>query len=162
MKILGVDPGLSITGYGLVEVEEGEKPCLAEAGVIRLRGREAIQVRLSQLYDGAREIIEELLPNVVAVEEVFSKHGMPATAIIMGHARGVLLLAAAQSGLPVVSYSAARIKKALTGNGRASKGQVQRMVQVRLGLEGPPEPPDVADALAVAMCHIDMMMRGRR
>lgn len=161
MKVLGVDPGLSITGYGLVEIKMGE-PSLAEAGLIRLRRGEPVERRLSELYDGAREIMRELSPDVVVVEEVHSQYSRPATAIMMGHARGVLFLAAAKSGIPVVGYSAAHIKKAVTGNGRASKGQVQRMVRARLKLSDPHLPEDVSDALAVALCHCNALLNGGR
>lgn len=152
LRILGVDPGLAITGYGLVEVEEGQ-PLLLEAGVLRTRRGDPIETRLATLYDGLREIMEEHGPDTVVIEEVYSKFGRPGVGIKIGHARGVLFLAAAKLGLPVVSYSATRIKKALTGNGRASKEQVSRMAKARLRLKELPGPKDVSDALAAALCH---------
>ena len=152
MRILGVDPGLRVTGYGLLEIKEGQ-PFLAEAGVVRVASPAPLEVRLASLYDGLKEILEEHRPQIVAIEEVYSKYGQVSVGLKMGHARGALFLAAAKSGVPVVSYSATRVKKSLTGNGRASKEQVQRMVKAELNLAGLPHPADVADALAVALCH---------
>lgn len=152
MRILGVDPGLGATGYGLVEWKAG-RAVLLEAGVIRGLSRAPTQDRLKALYDSLSEVIDEHAPDVMATEDLYSKYGRPQTAILMGHARGVIFLAAADRGMPVFSYRPTRIKKALTGNGRATKAQVQRMVQVRLELNRIPEPEDVADALAVALCH---------
>src|SRR5207249_12032118 len=102
---------------------------------------------------GLVEVIEQFRPEAVAVEQLYAHYNHPRTAILMGHARGVVFLAAAQRGLPVASYNATRIKKTITGSGRASKDQVQRTIQRELGLAKVPEPPDVADALAVALCH---------
>jgi crossover junction endodeoxyribonuclease RuvC len=109
--------------------------------------------RLVSLYDGLVEILEQFQPVSVAVEQLFAHYAHPRTAILMGHARGVLLLAAGQRGLPVHNYSALRIKKTITGHGRASKEQIQLTVQKELGLARLPEPADVADALATALCH---------
>ena len=152
MRILGVDPGLAITGYGLVEIKEGQ-PLLLEAGVVKTRRGDAVETRLATLYEGLKEIMEEHRPDTVVIEEVYFEWGRPGAGIKIGHARGVLFLAAAKSGLPVISYAATRIKKALTGNGRASKEQVQRMTMARLRLENLPGPKDVSDALAAALCH---------
>jgi crossover junction endodeoxyribonuclease RuvC len=98
-------------------------------------------------------VIDQFHPQVVAVEQLYAHYQHPRTAILMGHARGVILLAAGQRNLPLVSYNATRIKKTITGNGRASKEQIQRTIERELGLDKTPEPPDVADALAVALCH---------
>jgi len=114
-------------------------------------------VRLKNLYDGIVEVIEQFHPGVMVVEQLYAHYDHPRTAILMGHARGVIFLAAAQRNLPVDSYNATRIKKSITGNGRASKDQVQRTIQRELGLLQLPEPPDVADALAVALCHYYQM-----
>ena len=152
MKVLGVDPGLSVTGYGLVEIKDGQ-PTLTEAGVVRMPRQAAIEVRLASLYDGLNDIIQEYRPDIMAIEEVYIKGDRPETGLKMGHARGVLFLAAAKKGIPVVSYQATGVKKALTGNGRASKEQVQAMVKVILGLDSLPGPADVSDALAVALCY---------
>jgi crossover junction endodeoxyribonuclease RuvC len=153
--VLGVDPGLQITGYGVVE--SGPRgPLVCEAGVIRgSQGRAAADMaqRVLALYNGIDEVLDQLKPGAVAVEQLYAHYQHPRTAILMAHARGVIFLAAARRGLPVVSYNATRIKKTITGNGRASKDQVQRTIQRELGLATLPEPPDVADALAVALCH---------
>jgi crossover junction endodeoxyribonuclease RuvC len=109
--------------------------------------------RILSVYNGIVEVIEQFRPSVLAVEQLYAHYQHPRTAILMGHARGAILLAAAQQGLEVISYNATRVKKTITGNGRASKDQVQRTIQRELGLAKVPEPPDVADALAVALCH---------
>jgi crossover junction endodeoxyribonuclease RuvC len=155
LRILGIDPGLQVTGYAVLETRNGQ-PRACEAGVIRsAEGRQTTDMarRLQYLYDGIVEVLEQLKPRVAVVEQLFAHYDHPRTAILMAHARGVLFLAAAQRGLPVVSYNATRIKKTITGNGRASKEQVQRTIQRELGLAQLPEPPDVADALAAALCH---------
>jgi crossover junction endodeoxyribonuclease RuvC len=154
-RILGLDPGLQVTGYAVLETRNGS-PRVCEAGVIRsAEGRESTDMaqRLRHLYDGIVEVLEQFQPSMVVVEQLFAHYEHPRTAILMAHARGVLFLAAGQRGLPVVSYNATRIKKTITGNGRASKEQVQRTIQRELGLATLPEPPDVADALAAALCH---------
>jgi crossover junction endodeoxyribonuclease RuvC len=154
-RVLGIDPGLQVTGYGLVEAGP-RGPLVCEAGVIRsTQGREPADMagRVHALYNGIVEIVEQFGPGVVAVEQLYAHYQHPRTAILMAHARGVIFLAAAQRDLSVVSYNATRIKKTITGSGRASKEQVQRTIQRELGLSSLPEPPDVADALAVALCH---------
>jgi crossover junction endodeoxyribonuclease RuvC len=154
-RILGVDPGLQVTGYGVIEAGV-RGPLVCEAGIIRsTEGRKPADMaqRLCYLYIGIVEVVEQFRPGVVAVEQLYAHYDHPRTAILMAHARGVIFLAAAQRGLPLVSYNATRIKKTITGNGRAAKDQVQRTIQRELGLARLPEPPDVADALAVALCH---------
>lgn len=154
-RILGLDPGLDITGYGIIEVA-GRGPGVVEAGVVRsARGRERADMasRLRILYDGIVEVVDQFRPAVMVVEQLYAHYDHPRTAILMAHARGVLFLAAAQRDLPVVSYNATRIKKTITGHGRAPKDQVQRTIQGELGLAQWPEPADVADALAAALCH---------
>ncbi len=126
---------------------------LCEAGVVRGKSRGSLTKRLLEIHDGLAEVIAALKPEVMALEELYSHYARPQTAILMGHARGVICLAAAEAGLEVAHYSATRIKRILTGSGRAGKAQVQRAIQRELGLGAPPEPPDVADALAVALCH---------
>jgi crossover junction endodeoxyribonuclease RuvC len=150
--ILGIDPGLNITGYGLLDVGAG-RPRLVEAGVIRGKTRGSLTARLVEIHAGLSEVIASFHPAAMAIEELYSHYARPRTAILMGHARGVLCLAAAQAGVPVISYSATQVKRILTGSGQAPKGQVQRAVQRELGLLKLPEPPDVADALAIALCH---------
>jgi crossover junction endodeoxyribonuclease RuvC len=154
-RILGIDPGLQVAGYAVLE-SRGGAPRVCEAGVIRsAEGRQTTDMaqRVRHLYDGIVEVLEQFRPGVVVVEQLFAHYEHPRTAILMAHARGVLFLAAAQRGLPVVSYNATHIKKTVTGNGRATKEQVQRTIQRELGLARLPEPPDVADALAAALCH---------
>jgi len=149
---MGVDPGLSATGYGIIE-GSGPSPSIVEAGVIRSRDKDPLEKRLLEILRGLDEVLREFAPAVMAVEELYSKYAHPRTAILMGHARGVICVAAAGQGIPVVNYAATRIKNSLTGHGRAGKKQVQRMVQQTFGLSSPPQPADVADALAVALCH---------
>lgn len=150
---IGVDPGLGITGYGILEHLNG-RIILKEAGCIRTNRKAPMENRIAEIYEGLNEIIAEFKPEQVVIEDLYSHYRHPKTAIIMGHARGAIFLSAATAGLPVKSYGATMIKKSLTGNGRASKLQIQRMVKAKLGLPKMPEPPDVADALAVALCHI--------
>jgi crossover junction endodeoxyribonuclease RuvC len=155
LRVLGVDPGLLVTGYAVVEAA-ADGPRVCEAGVVRSsEGRSTTDMapRLQSLYDGIVEVLEQYHPSVMAVEQLFAHYDHPRTAILMAHARGVLLLAAGQRGLPVLSYNPTRIKKTITGSGRASKDQVQRAIQRELNLERLPQPPDVADALAAALCH---------
>jgi crossover junction endodeoxyribonuclease RuvC len=155
LRILGVDPGLQVTGYAVVEARP-RGPHVCEAGIIRTaEGRTTTDVapRVRTLYDGIVEVLEQFKPGVMVVEQLFSHYEHPRTAILMAHARGVLLLAAAQRDVPVISYNATRIKKSITGYGRATKDQVQRTMQRELSLPKLPEPPDVADALAAALCH---------
>ncbi len=149
--ILGIDPGLNTTGYGVVEAL-GNHVRLREAGIVRTRAKGSIESRLHELHQGITEVIAAHQPARVAIEQLFSHYERVRTAILMGHARGVICLAAGQAGLPVTSYEPTRIKKTLTGNGRAVKAQVQLAVKLQLNLVTVPEPHDVADALAVAIC----------
>jgi crossover junction endodeoxyribonuclease RuvC len=154
-RILGIDPGLQVTGYGILE-PSSDGPHVCEAGVIRSSDKQKaanMAQRVRALYDGIVEVIEQFRPGVAVVEQLYAHYEHPRTAILMAHARGVLFLAAGQREIPVVSYNATRIKKTVTGTGRASKEQVQRTIQRELNLEKLPEPPDVADALAAALCH---------
>jgi crossover junction endodeoxyribonuclease RuvC len=151
MRILGIDPGLQVCGYACLDAASGEEK-LVEAGVIRTVGGEAIEQKLQRIAEDAESLLTSLKPEVVAVEELYSHYAHPRTAILMGHARGVILQKCAEAGVEVKSFSATRIKKSLTGNGRASKEQVQRTIQTVLALPGLPEPPDVADAIATALC----------
>ena len=151
-RILGIDPGLSVTGYAVLEAANGAVR-LCEAGIVCGKARNSLTRRLAEVYRGVADVIAGLRPTVMALEDLYSHYQRPRTAILMGHARGVICLAAAQAEIPVVHYSATQVKKILTGSGRASKGQVQRAIQRELGLSELPEPPDVADALAIALCH---------
>jgi crossover junction endodeoxyribonuclease RuvC len=154
MRVLGIDPGMQLTGYGCVELAGiTGRPVLREAGVLRFNARQAMEDRLAQLYEELSELLSELQPEQVAVEKLYAHYRHPRTAIIMGHARGVILLAINQAHLPVAHLPATEVKKSLTGNGHASKRQVQQAVAARFGLDEPPSPPDVADAIAIALCH---------
>ncbi len=152
MKILGIDPGLNTTGYGVVEFID-RRPRLVEAGIIRGKSGGSIVQRVGEIFAGVAEVIETLEPEVMALEELFSHYDRPKTAILMGHARGVICLAAAQAQIPVHHYAATQVKKTLTGSGRAPKAQIQLAIQREFRLTKLPEPHDVADALAIALCH---------
>ncbi len=153
-RVLGVDPGLNVTGYGVIRFHPAGELSVVEAGVLRGGdARRPLGARLIALRDGLADVIDTLKPDVVAMEELYSHYERPRTAILMGHARGVLCLAAADHQRTVHHYSATRIKRVLTGNGRATKSQIQRAITALLGLPEVPEPPDVADALAIAACH---------
>jgi crossover junction endodeoxyribonuclease RuvC len=160
-RVLGIDPGLNVTGYGVIEYC-GREATLIEAGVIRLPASNGdnLAVRLEKLFESVREVIAEFEPEKVCLEEVYSHADYPRTAILMGHARGVICLAARLSKVSVVSLPAKRIKQAVTGNGNASKLQVQRAVQHHFSLAGVPHPPDVADALAAALCYVHSLGSG--
>ena len=145
---MGVDPGLRVTGYGLID--GGAR--LVDAGVIRTTLTAGLQQRLEEIADGIDELLAEYQPRIVAVENLYAHYRHPRTAIVMGHARGVILLSARRAGVPVVGFAATRIKKALTNVGRAGKQQVARAVARELGLRTPPQPADVSDALAIALC----------
>lgn len=149
---LGIDPGLNVTGYGLIETSSAGKVRLLEAGVVRSQS-DVLARKIREIYEGVREIITTFSPDSMALEELYSHYDRPRTAILMGHARGAICLAAALSDIPVHSYAATKIKKLLTGSGHAPKDQVQRAIQRELQLNRMPEPPDVADSLAAALCH---------
>jgi crossover junction endodeoxyribonuclease RuvC len=154
-RILGIDPGLQVTGYAVLEVADGG-PRVCDAGVIRSAdGREPADMapRVKALYDGLCEVLDEWKPSVMAVEQLYAHYEHPRTAILMAHARGAFFLAGAQRSIPVISYAATKVKKLVTGSGRAGKEQMQHAIARELGLAGPPEPHDVADALAIALCH---------
>jgi crossover junction endodeoxyribonuclease RuvC len=126
---------------------------VCEAGVVRGTSRRSLADRVREIHDGLRDVIAAFAPRAMALEQLYSHYARPRTAILMGHARGVICLAAAEAGIPVLHYSATQIKKVLTGNGRAPKSQMQRAIRQELGLDELPEPADVADALAVALTH---------
>lgn len=159
MRILGIDPGLQITGFGCVDRPEDARadavPVLVEAGVFRLGqggGEVSVVSRLQELDSDIRALLERLKPDAVAVESLFAHYKHPATAIVMGHARGVILLAIRRAGLRLVEYKPNLVKKSLTGHGHAGKEQVQRAVQELFRLPELPTPPDMADAIAIALC----------
>jgi crossover junction endodeoxyribonuclease RuvC len=120
---------------------------------VRGKSRGDLSARLKEVFEGVSDVIASLKPTALAIEELYSHYERPKTAILMGHARGVICLAAEQAGLSIRSYAATQIKLLLTGNGRAPKSQMQRAICHEFGLAAPPEPPDVADAMAIALCH---------
>jgi crossover junction endodeoxyribonuclease RuvC len=156
--VLGVDPGLNTTGYAVLRLADGRVE-LREAGVVRSRSRGTLEQRLGEIHEGVAEVISSLGPQIMALEELFSHYKRPRTAILMGHARGVICLAASAAGLPICHYGATQVKKMLTGSGRASKRQMQMAICRELALLQSPDPPDVADALAIALCHLYTHMR---
>src|SRR3954470_1865295 len=151
MRILGIDPGLRLTGYGVVDWKL-LRPALIDGGVIRLNDKTSIPERLVELERELDQLLDEHKPDVCAIEQLYAHYNHPRTAILMGHARGVIMLVAARRGATVEQYAATRIKQSLTGHGHASKQQMQRAIQSIWNLKSAPEPPDVADALAVALC----------
>lgn len=168
MRVLGVDPGLRLTGYGCLDILDTspDEPRLVEAGVFRLAQRTrdedsegktvssaaSVSARLVELDRDFRDALQRLTPDLVAVESLFAHYKHPATAIVMGHARGVLLLAIRQAGCRLVELKPNEVKKSITGHGHATKAQMQAAVQAVFGLAEPPSPPDIADALAIALC----------
>lgn len=154
MRILGIDPGLGATGYGIIEDRNFR---LVEAGVIRTKPNTPIQARIEKIFDEISKIIEEHRPEVLVLEKIYSHYKHPTTSILMAHARAMACLVCGKLDVKLVNYPSTRIKKAVTGNGHASKTQVQRMVQSLLKLKTPPEPVDVSDALAMAIsyCYIE-------
>lgn len=156
VRVLGIDPGLRLTGFGCVE-GDGVRPRLVDAGVIRLvRGAAVpgVPERLVELERDLIELLERTRPDVVAVERLFAHATFPATGIVMGHARGVILLRAASAGVPIVEVEPAAVKKAMTGHGRATKMQMQLAVQGLLGLAELPRPADIADAIGIGVCAL--------
>ncbi len=156
MIILGIDPGLLITGYGVIEVSRQSAAKIKEAGVVRTKSQDCIAKRLAKIYNNVIDIIEEYSPEVLVLEKLYSHYKHPVTSILMGHARGVICLASGTSKIELVSYPSTRVKKAITGNGHASKQQVQSMIKNLLGLKSSPEPVDVSDALALALTYADL------
>ena len=154
MRILGIDPGLQITGYGVIDYAPANplRPKLLDGGVIRLKSRLSIADRLVELERELEELLQEHRPDICAVEQLYSHYKHPRTAILMGHARGVILMVAARQGVRVEQFAANRIKQVLTGYGHAGKQQMQRAIQAQWNLKKLPEPADVADAIAVALC----------
>jgi crossover junction endodeoxyribonuclease RuvC len=149
---LGIDPGLNRTGYAVIE--RGTRgPILREGGVVRSTHGLSLTERILEIGRGVREVIEQYRPQTLAVEQVFSHAQFPKTAVLMAHARGTILFAAAEAGLEVFHYTPTEIKRLLTGSGRAGKEQMQLAIQREFGLGNVLEPHDVADAAAVALCH---------
>jgi crossover junction endodeoxyribonuclease RuvC len=152
MRVLGIDPGTAITGYGVVEERAGKLKALA-FGAIRTPAKQPLPTRLQAIYRGVKELAKEWKPASAAVEELFFSSNVR-TAMSVGQARGVTLLALADAGLSIAEYTPLTIKQAVTGYGSADKAQVQEMVRLLLELANTPKPDDAADALAVAICHL--------
>ena len=151
MRILGVDPGTGILGFGVIDIAQG-KTQLVDAGVIRTPVKEDDAVRLQTIYDELTDIITQSKPSVLSVEKLFFSRNVT-TAMTVAQARGVVLLCGMQAGLTIYEYTPQQIKVAITGYGRADKKQIQEMVRVVLGLEHVPKPDDCADAIAAALTH---------
>jgi crossover junction endodeoxyribonuclease RuvC len=154
--VLGIDPALRTTGYGVVESDR-TRTRLIEAGVVAPHPRDTLERRLCELHAGITDVIAQTQPQSIVIEELYTTYRNPGTAILMAHARGVLCLAAAQAGIVVHSMGHAHVKRALTGSGSARKGQVNAMVTQLLGLRRAPEPEDVSDALALALAFVNML-----
>jgi len=150
--VLGIDPGLSVTGYGVI-VSRGERVQAVAAGALRTSPESPDAARLAELFADLERLVAEYRPDEVAVEQVFVNRNLQ-TATAVGRASGVILLAAARAGLPVFEYTPSAVKLAVTGSGDAAKDRVQALVARRLGLGAAPQPADAADALAVALCHL--------
>lgn len=156
--VCGIDPGLGTTGYAVLSGcigSQAKAVRILDAGVCRFDESQPLEYRLVAIQDDISAIFREHKPQVVAVEQLYAHYKHPRTAILMGHARGVILQAASRAGCEVHSYAATRVKRFLTGHGRATKAQMQRTIQTTLGLPELPEPADVADALAIALCCMD-------
>lgn len=157
-RIIGIDPALRVSGYAVIDVPDasggtGNRIRIVEAGVIRVPDAPAMEERLLQIHHSLMEILTECQPQELAIENLFAHYQRTQPAILMGHARGVIMMTAAQFGISVTGYAATEVKKSVAGSGRAPKPQMQAAVCRHLGLTRVPEPHDVADALAIALCH---------
>ena len=152
MRIIGIDPGTGILGFGVIEVNARGNPKMITAGVITTPAHTPLEDRLIEIFDGLTEIIAETNPEVMSIEKLFFAQNVT-TAISVSHARGVAMLTGKQAGLEIAEYTPLQIKQTLTGYGRASKKQMQEMVKLQLGLSSIPKPDDAADGLAAAITH---------
>ena len=150
-RVLGIDPGLHITGYAVVDFSRG-RHSIVEAGTFRTATRADLAERIRQIYEDLQAVLAETTPDLVAIEQLYAHYAHPRTAILMAHARGAVMLACRQAAVKMQHLASTQVKKSLTGNGHASKLQVQRAIQSLCKLPRPPQPPDVADALAIALC----------
>ena len=157
LRVLGIDPGLRVTGYGAI-VTGGKRPLFLEAGIVAPDTKGTLEQRLHALHRGMSDVVASTKPDMVVIEELFSAYKNPLTAVMMGHARGVLCLVAAQHGVPVHTLGHSLVKRALTGSGAAKKEQVRSMVIHLLGLSRVPEPADVSDALALALAYSNRVL----
>lgn len=157
MRIIGIDPGTGIMGFGVIDFKKGQKPKMIDAGVITTPAHTPLDERLLDIYNSLTEIIKTTKPDCMSIEKLFFAQNIT-TAISVSHARGVAMLTGAQAKLPIFEYTPLQIKQTLTGYGRADKKQIQEMVRMHLNLKTAPKPDDCADALAAAITH-DMMSR---
>ncbi len=153
MKILGIDPGTAVVGYGVIEGHPGRQAQLTECGVLRQTARASLAERLHSIHQGVTELLDKHQPDAVALEGIFNGKNVRTT-VVLGHARGVILLAAEQAGVPVAEYAPATVKRTVVGNGRAAKAQVGYMVAQLLRLRAAPTPADAADGVALALTHL--------
>jgi len=156
MIILGIDPALAVTGYGVIDVKKNNLSLL-EAGIITTASKEALPKRLDRIYRAVTKLISDTRPDVMVLEKLYAHYRHPVTAYLLGQARGVICLACASGNIPLVEYAATRVKKAIVGRGLADKSQVQRMVADTLHLARLPKYTDVTDALALAIAHSYIM-----
>jgi crossover junction endodeoxyribonuclease RuvC len=153
MIVLGIDPGTAVTGYGVVKGDRSSSPHLVECGIIRTKARDPLASRLQEIYSGVVELIQKHRPDALSIEDVFYARNVRTT-IVLGHARGVIMLAAANARIEIAEYPPAEIKKAVVGSGGATKEQVQFMVMRLLRLKTPPQPADASDGVAAALAHV--------
>lgn len=159
MRILGIDPALRTTGYGVIDAHGRRRVLLVEAGVVAPAGDTPLECRLHELHAGIAEVIAQTRPEIIVIEDLYTSYRNPTTAVLMAHARGVLCLAAAQAGVRVQALGHAHVKRALVGSGSARKAQVNAMVTHLLGLRSAPKPDDVSDALALALAFLNIAQR---
>ena len=150
LRVMGVDPGITATGFAVLEAEPGGM-AVVDSGVVSTAPSQVLEARLNAIHRAIYRLLETLEPGLVIVEDLYTEYRFPRTAILMGHARGVIYLAARQLGVAVMALTPSEVKRAVTGNGAAGKAQVQRAVQTLLGLEAAPRPSHVADALGLAV-----------
>ncbi|MBE3101634.1 MAG: crossover junction endodeoxyribonuclease RuvC [Firmicutes bacterium] len=160
MRVLGIDPGIAIMGYGVVE-EQNNSLKVLDYGVVTTPSDMDTPKRLLRIFESTVQLIEKFSPDVVAIEELFFNKNVK-TALIIGHARGAAVVAGAKMGLDIFEYTPLQVKQAVVGYGRAEKQQVQQMVKLLLNLREIPKPDDAADALAVAICHLNSSQMGRK
>ena len=153
MIVLGIDPGTAVTGYGVVKGDRSAPPHLIECGIIRTKPRDTLAARLQEIHAGVTELIVRHRPDALSIEDVFYAKNVRTT-VVLGHARGVILLAAADARIEIAEYPPAEIKKAVVGTGAATKEQVQFMVTRILRLKSPPQPADASDGVAAALAHL--------
>lgn len=153
MRILGIDPGLNITGYGVVDAQNKNEIVLIEAGVVRTSQNDTLPQRLLQIYSQVLEIMEEFKPQALILENLYSHYKYPAKVIPLAHVRGIMCLLCGQKNIPLYNYSATRVKKALIGKGRATKEQIKKMVAKSFNVSDSVKYADATDALALVLVH---------